>query len=431
MTTAGVMVATVAGRAIGFFIPFFIANWYGVNEDTEAFFFVYGWAAFFVVVLGDLVEAVLVPVVAEGVVVAGSTTTARIVRRAMYLAGLAALWCYLGGLFALGGASRVWAGGSFDWAGALGMYAGAGPMLILAVLGSVPSAAMLGNGHFLIPAVSHGLRGAVTLGVMYLARDFGVGMVLVLAYTAGEAARFVLVATAAHRRGLLRSVGQPPDVPPVSLPRRAVVAFQMVALLTAGLNPLISRFAATQLALGSVTLVEVGEKLLWVPMMLFHAAISTVGLARWSDVYHREGLTVARRMIGNAFVLTCLAGLGCSALVFAVGGGVADILLSTTVVAQLGSDTLTDVARLYGAGIVPFALLMVVQRSLLVLRGSRALLISGAVGSLANIAMLGVLTPRMGVRGIAISTSLTHVVCLAVAAALAYRAWHPAQVEAA
>lgn len=424
-----VMVATVVSRAIGFLIPFFIANWYGVNADTEAFFFVYGWAAFFIVVLADLVEAVLVPVVSEALVAAGPSATAGIVRRALYLAGSAIVCCYFVGLAAFGGAAEAWPSGSFDWASAFRMYAGAGPMLVLAVLASVPSAAMLASGHFLIPVLGPGLRAAVTLVTMYLGRSFGVGMALVLAYTAGEAARLALVTFAAHRRGLLRIDEGSRNPRPVRPPQARAVAFQAVALLTVGLNPLVSRFAATQLSQGSVTLVEVGEKLFWIPMMLFHAAISTVGLSRWSEAYHKDGPVAARGRIGRALGFTALAGLACTGLLVFGGGRIGSLLLEPSVVSQLGATNLTAVASLYGAGVLPFALLMVVQRSLLVLRESRALFISGFVGSLANIAMLIVLAPRMGVRGVALATSLTHVVCLVVAAGLAYRLWHTVPVE--
>ena len=53
------------GRFMGFLIPFFIAAWYGVTSETDAFFFVYGLIVFMAGVFSSVVESIIVPYVAE------------------------------------------------------------------------------------------------------------------------------------------------------------------------------------------------------------------------------------------------------------------------------------------------------------------------------------------------------------------------------
>lgn len=53
------------GKAVGFLIPFFIAAWFGVSQETDAFFFVYGLIIFMAGVFANVVESVIVPFVAE------------------------------------------------------------------------------------------------------------------------------------------------------------------------------------------------------------------------------------------------------------------------------------------------------------------------------------------------------------------------------
>jgi len=56
---------STAGKAVGFLIPFFIAAWFGVSEETDAFFFAYGLILFFSAIFAPVVESAIVPYIAE------------------------------------------------------------------------------------------------------------------------------------------------------------------------------------------------------------------------------------------------------------------------------------------------------------------------------------------------------------------------------
>ena len=52
---------TVIGRSLGFLIPVLLANWYGANEETDAFFLAYGVLLFITTALGGVFETAVVP----------------------------------------------------------------------------------------------------------------------------------------------------------------------------------------------------------------------------------------------------------------------------------------------------------------------------------------------------------------------------------
>ena len=56
---------STAGKAVGFLIPFFIAAWFGVSSDTDAFIFAYGLILFLANIFAPVVETVIVPFIAE------------------------------------------------------------------------------------------------------------------------------------------------------------------------------------------------------------------------------------------------------------------------------------------------------------------------------------------------------------------------------
>jgi peptidoglycan biosynthesis protein MviN/MurJ (putative lipid II flippase) len=53
------------GKAAGFLIPFFIAAWFGVSAETDAFFFAYGLVIFLATIFSPVVETIIVPFIVD------------------------------------------------------------------------------------------------------------------------------------------------------------------------------------------------------------------------------------------------------------------------------------------------------------------------------------------------------------------------------
>jgi len=56
---------STAGKSVAFLVPFFIAAWFGVSSETDAFFFAYGLILFLSGIFAPVVESVIVPYIAE------------------------------------------------------------------------------------------------------------------------------------------------------------------------------------------------------------------------------------------------------------------------------------------------------------------------------------------------------------------------------
>ena len=56
---------STVGKGMGFLVPFFVAAWFGVTAETDAFFFAYGLILFFSMTFAPVVESIIVPYIAE------------------------------------------------------------------------------------------------------------------------------------------------------------------------------------------------------------------------------------------------------------------------------------------------------------------------------------------------------------------------------
>jgi Uncharacterized membrane protein, putative virulence factor len=53
------------GKAVGFLVPFFIAAWFGVGANTDAFFFAYDLILLLAIVFSSSIESIIVPFIAD------------------------------------------------------------------------------------------------------------------------------------------------------------------------------------------------------------------------------------------------------------------------------------------------------------------------------------------------------------------------------
>ena len=63
--TISTTVLSVVGKGVGFLIPFFIAAWFGISDETDAFFFAYGLLLFLTGIFAPVMESVVVPFIVE------------------------------------------------------------------------------------------------------------------------------------------------------------------------------------------------------------------------------------------------------------------------------------------------------------------------------------------------------------------------------
>ena len=285
---------------------------------------------------------------------------------------------------------------------------------VLVAVSSVFSAVHYAMNHFVLTTASQGFRAVGGLLGSLLAAAHG-GIVLVaLGMAAGEAVRLcVLALTLPARRP-----GRQPDVDGAA--GRAMFLQSATPLLFAtvivAVNPLVDKAVASHLGVGGVTLIELAEKLFYVPMVLLFSAVTIVSGVTWGSMAEDRPEQL-RADFWRVQRLAVVASTG-----IAVVAAVVVLVLDHRVLQFLRLDAGVPFGAVFLAYIVglPFAMGQSLAGRLLVIKRQTRLLPYIAVGLvLLNLVadLLGAWL--LGVRGLAVSSSLVRV---ANAAAFLYLA---------
>lgn len=287
------------------------------------------------------------------------------------------------------------------------------PMLVLSGVSTTVAAAVNAEERFGWVAIASVLNPIVTAGVLVmLASRFGI-RALAWGSVLGFLAEVVALLAVLHHHGLLvwpRWHGADEDVRRVLRQYGPMVAG---ALITSS-NPVIDQAVAARLRRGSVADLGYGSKAVTFLLAVGVMAIGTVILPHFSRLVAGRDWTGVRRTLRTQGALVLAA---------AIPVTLALILLSQPIVRLVfghGAFSAADVARvahvqqLYALQLPFFAAGILGLRLLSALESTRTLLWIGALNLLVNWAADVVFARWIGVNGIALSTSLVHVVSFAL-----------------
>jgi len=283
--TITITVLRVFARGIGALIPFFIAAWFGVTSQTDAFFFAYGIVIFFTGIFSSVLESFIVPFVAEfkaknegdvtlfvyDILISGAVITI-----AMSLICLAVLKPALA-------VSTKFSPETI--ALVFRLFAEITPLLLFTALAGVLSGALNADKKFRIPAVAPAIRAVTALGVIFFTKD-AIGIHSIpLGYAVGEALRLAVLFRAVFQNCLM--------IPHISLGLMSNVAdfFKTVVYRTAGMlaiafTPIIDRMMASWMGSGSVTIIDYADKIYSIPVILIVEGFLIAVLSHWSAIYY-------------------------------------------------------------------------------------------------------------------------------------------------
>ncbi len=402
------------GKAVGFLIPVAIAAWYGVSAGTDAFFFSYGALVFLTVIFSVVAQAAIVPFVSE-IRTGGRERTEPFVAEVFFSAtlvvvvALAALLLVLKPLLPLVT--------NFQGEGLRLTYVlllETAPLVVLVTWTSVVTGVMDAYKRFALPAVSPAFRGVVAIAFIFAFRG-KLGLHAVPAgYVAGEAVRVVVLGWCALRMLPLRFAAA--DLKPRLSPRLRsflrVAARQNLGHLALALNPVVDRIMASWLPAGAVSVLYYADRLYLIPMSLVLSGVLAVVRSHWSEDHYGPG----GQQLGGRVALALRVGT-----VPTIAVAVALILLSQPLVrlafarGEFPPDRVSAVAaawRLYLVGLPPHVLGLLYVQAFLVLKDTRTtMLVSLLMGGL-NVALNYALMWKLGVAGIALSSSLTSLFAL-------------------
>lgn len=303
------LIGTIIGSALGFIFPFALTASFEAGPLTDTYLFAYGFAIFGSTILAGVMEANFLPLI-TGRLSAGTHAVRRyVVRTALQTVLFAALICAV--VFVV---AYLMVQSQGDWTAqqrnisiaCIGIFA---VFVACAGVNGVLSASLYSLGDFFSPTGSTALRAlAPMLALPILAPSYGAVIVLAALVSLGEAARTAVLAArfVQRSRGLegTKTFGETPPLWINTLPHM----LNMAVLTT---SPIVDRAFAARLDEGAITVLDLGAKLLFVPITGFMAVLVLVSATRWAKLLRDEPGGLATdfwRTIRKSVYLTVLAG---------------------------------------------------------------------------------------------------------------------------
>lgn len=389
------IVGAATGAIPGFALPYIVASSVSNRASTDAFFLSVGLATFAALLLAGALETVFLGYVAS-----------------IRATNPAQLWSGITGIH-----RRAFAVGLLLGASIVPLYVVAYDAALAAVLVLMPFPALVvGNavlaatnfafGSFILPNATQSFRALGGLTGLAIAPDHFL-IATALGVVVGEFVRML-----ALYRLALRHVRRTPRADAGELPMFAwrSVAVQAVSGGIIGLSPIVDNLVAVRFGVGAITSITLAERLFYVPLVLLALGAGPVLARRWADLLHRGGI--------EPFSMSVFRVLRIVIITFTALGLLGAIFVT--------SDPLRRLADSYGVPLTPLlaaiyfpALGVALANSL----GVRALQLAGAPRWLLVSALLGLATTvvgdlvgayYIGLKGIAVSSSLVRLFTCAV-----------------
>jgi putative peptidoglycan lipid II flippase len=318
------LVGTVLGSAPGFILPFAIASCLGVGRITDAYVFGLAIAGFGLSLCTSTIEQNVLPV---------ALVHARAGRRSLLAfarkTALQGLFCVAVAdlpVVTVGALLLTDHHGWPQWQRHLGIVV----ILILVLLVTIAGAnsalagCLYAVNDFVLPTTTQSFRAIVpAFGLFVVGRGRTAAELLAVLVVLGELCRTPVLALGLSLRS--RRLKVTDEVRPVSSVWRTAGPAALGILMLAS-NPIIDRTVAAGYGPGSVTMLDLGEKIFFVPVTVVQASIVLVAGVRWGELALKGGPALAqdfRRTMWRGIALACVlapAIAGASYLGFAILG---------------------------------------------------------------------------------------------------------------
>lgn len=321
---------TLVGGVLGALLPFLLTRWFGLGRSTDAYFLVWGGFQLASYVSQAVVEATLLPLSSRAITEGEAKLTAFAMAMRRYAVRLGvgmSVGVVLLVTLVLVPTSTFNAQQRREcyW-----LVLGFAIFPVLTAVSSVFSAAQYARGRFAQTALTQAFRAVGGIGMAaWLGPRYGITIVA-WGITVGEAVRLIVLEFALPERRQVRTGSVLRPLPEVTGREFFAVASPIMlsmAIVTA--NPLIDKAVAARLQVGSTTVIELAEKLFYVPAVLLSRAVALVSITVWGRSAFTDDAAVSRdywRVQRLAVVGTTLIGGILGLLIVLFHSTVADLL---------------------------------------------------------------------------------------------------------
>jgi len=397
---------STVGKGVGFLVPFFIAAWFGVTAETDAFFFAYGLILFFSMIFAPVVESVIVPYIAQAR--SKNEDVGKFVGRILGASGIGLL--ILTGIVLLVIRPVLFVITRFNsqeldlvyW-----ILIETAPLIILLVWTSILAGTLNAYKNFVFPAITPMFRAVFNIGFIFIFKDALGVHAIALGYVVGEIIRLAVLVGVIKRLKLFK-LGLSFSLNPNLKEFLKTASYQAIGMVAVGLNPIIDKIMASWLGSGSVSVLYYADRLFMIPITFLCVGLFPVALSHWSQNYYqnKEELLLLRKANKVAKVVFLISVIVAMILAF----------FSRTLVylafgrGEFGLKYLHIVQWTficYLLGLIPYVVGSMFTRAHLVLKNTRFLMKLAILNCFLNVVLNYILMQFIGVLGIALSTSIT------------------------
>jgi putative peptidoglycan lipid II flippase len=286
------------GKTVGFLIPFFIAAWFGISSETDAFFFAYGLVLFLSGIFAPVVESVIVPYIAEAR--AKGEDVGKFVGRILGVSGVGLL--VLIGITLLVIKPILSIITRFDLKNLNLVYhllMETAPLVIFLVWTSILAGTLNAYKRFVFPAIAPAFRAIVNLSIIFIFKDALGVHAIVLGYVIGEIVRLAILVGVIKRLNIFKLC--------LSLQfdsrlRKFLKAasYQAIGMVAVGLNPVVDKTMVSWLGQGSVSVLHYADRLYIIPITFITSGLMITLLSHWSSRHYESGRQRLKRDVKKA-----------------------------------------------------------------------------------------------------------------------------------
>ncbi len=401
-------VLSIIGKGVGFLIPFFIARWFGISNYTDAFFFAYGVILFLSITVAPAIENTVVPLISQ-LINKKEDVGSFVSRVIIFLIPILLLFTCVFIILARPILSMITKFDTESLNLIIRLMIELSPLAVLLVISSILAGSMNTYKKFATPALSPAFRAIINLLIIFLFKDSWGVYSIARGYVIGEIFRICILLWSIRKHHLFSwrfSFKFSDDLKELFI----ITLYPVLGMVAVGLNPIIDQTMATWLGPTKVSVLSYADRLYTIPVTFLSSGVIVTLLSHWSERYQKHGAVRLSIDVNKAIKFILLASsiltagllLFSKIIVYLVYGRGA---LTPHVLNQIN---LTFVCYLFG--LVPYILARVVIRALVVLKKLHFLMIVGVLRNVCNIVFNYMFMKRLGVAGIALSTSFVTLI---------------------
>lgn len=282
-------IGTGLGSSAGAILPFVLTHQFGVSRETDVYFIVVGAVQLVAYVLGMVAEAAALPIISAAI--AKDPTHARAAATAVILRVVPIAGAVNVLLLALTAAVVLPAAGVsiLSDPAALAFLLVGIPMGALSTAGGLAAGANFALMRFAFTTATQVFRAGTALLLVTVFADAGL-VVAAIGLCVGELIRFLVLYFRLPGPAHSAEIGSIPLGKQVlQLAGPTLISSAVIAA-----NPLIDKTVAARVAVGGPTVLELAEKIYYIPSVLLVAAISKVSAGHWSRMAARGDVDLLR-----------------------------------------------------------------------------------------------------------------------------------------